>query len=314
MAATLRSKSALIDESTGLYKDNTAGDISAQDLRDGIYSIYQPQGICGGRLTTESGVGVSTSDRTSQGTVYLTPHVHNLIGLHDGTSWTLHTFSEASLSVSTSTSGLPYDVFAYNNSGTVAIEKLAWTNGTTRATGLTTQDGVYVKSGDTTRLYVGTFYTTSTTTTEDSATKRFVWNNYNRVQRPFTRTESTVSWTYNTASFRQFNNSGSNQVECVVGIAHAHIELFFGCYGVLNTSGGVLASIGIGRDATNANIGARPEGSLFTANAYQNLTCHYNGYVPLGYHYYSMIELGAGSGTTTFYGNSRSGMLGSVEA
>lgn len=271
-------------------------------------------GICQGRLTLESGVAVSTSDQTGKTNVYFTPYNGNKVAVYDGTRWKLYTFSELTLALGTLTSGLPYDVFLYDNSGTLTLESLAWTNGTTRATALTTQDGVYVKSGATTRLYLGTFYTTATTTTEDSATKRYVWNNFNRVARQLARTESTVSWTYSTAAYRQFNNSSSNQVECVVGLAESEIRLQFGVYGVVNTSAGVWSGVGIGRDSTTANIGSRPEGSLFSANIYQNLIANYCEIVPLGRHYYAMLENAAGAGTTTWYGNNFSGMLGSVIA
>jgi hypothetical protein len=73
--------------------------------------------------------------------------------------------------------------------------EVAWTNDTTRATDLALQDGVLVKSGDATRRYMGTFYTTSTTQTESSYAKRLVWNMYNR--RPYHdfRRDNSDSWT-----------------------------------------------------------------------------------------------------------------------
>jgi hypothetical protein len=66
------------------------------------------------RLTTESGVSVSTSDRTAQSIIYLTPHVGNQIALWDGSAWQLRSTTEASLTLSGLTSGRNYDVFAYN--------------------------------------------------------------------------------------------------------------------------------------------------------------------------------------------------------
>ncbi|MBK8108690.1 MAG: hypothetical protein IPK42_24900, partial [Betaproteobacteria bacterium] len=138
----------------------------------------------GGRLTTESGVPVSTSDRTAQSTLYYTPYVHNIINLWDGSQWKPITFTEHTVTggaLSGLTSGKPYDVFAYLSSGALATELLVWTNDTTRATAVTLQDGRYCKSGDKTRLLLGTIYTTGTTTTEDSVANRYVWNIYNKV-------------------------------------------------------------------------------------------------------------------------------------
>lgn len=49
MADTIRSTDDLLNASTGLFKDNTAGDISAQDLRDFVLSAYRPPSVpfCG---------------------------------------------------------------------------------------------------------------------------------------------------------------------------------------------------------------------------------------------------------------------------
>jgi hypothetical protein len=40
------------------------------------------------------------------------------------------------------TTGKPFDIFGYDNSGSLAIESLVWTNDTVRATALTLQDGI----------------------------------------------------------------------------------------------------------------------------------------------------------------------------
>ena len=44
------------------------------------------------------------------------------------------------LALGTLTSGKPYDVFGYISGGALALELLAWTNDTTRATAVTLQD------------------------------------------------------------------------------------------------------------------------------------------------------------------------------
>ena len=129
--------------------------------------------IPGGRLTLTSGTPVTTSDVTGATSIYYTPYISNVISLWTGYRWQPIEFSEYTLALGTLTSGKPYDVFAYLSSGVLALEMLAWTNDTTRATAITIQDGRYCKSGDKTRLYLGTFYTTATTTTEDSENNRY---------------------------------------------------------------------------------------------------------------------------------------------
>ncbi len=169
----------------------------------------------GGRLTTESGVPVSTSDRTAQSTLYYTPYVHNIINLWDGSQWKPITFAEHTVTggtLSGLTSGKPYDVFAYLSSGALATELLVWTNDTTRATAVTLQDGRYCKSGDKTRLLLGTIYTTGTTTTEDSARNRLVCNVYNVARRAVAWDSGNSSKSYTTAAYQSWNNSATDSL------------------------------------------------------------------------------------------------------
>lgn len=70
MADTIRSTSEFLHASTGLFKDNTSGEISAQDLRDFVLSAYRPQMFAGGRLTLESGVPISSSDQNAKSILY----------------------------------------------------------------------------------------------------------------------------------------------------------------------------------------------------------------------------------------------------
>jgi hypothetical protein len=174
--------------------------------------------VCNGRLTTESGVPVSTADRTAQGTLYFTPYEGNQIGLYTGSAWETLTFTEKSLAL-TVTSGKNYDVFAYNNAGTLALELSAeWTNDSTRADALTTQDGVIVKSGALTRRWLGTIRASGSNVTEDSLVKQFVWNAYNQVHKAVIKTGGTAH-SYNSGTIRGFNNDSSTLVEFILGAA-----------------------------------------------------------------------------------------------
>lgn len=259
-------------------------------------------GLCQGRLTLTSGTPVTTSDVTGAGTIYFTPFRGNQISLYDGATWETHTFTERSLALSL-TSANTYDVFIYDNAGTLTLETLIWTNPTTRATALVFQDGIYVKSSDTTRRYLGTIYASGSNTTEDSVLKRFVWNYYNRLPRKLRMIDTTDSWAYNTATFRSWNNSASNRVEAVTGVSEEMIYLcFVGFVSVLSSSGGIL---GIGVDSTSTNSS---EPNTFALNASASavqmpLQAIYNTIPTVGYHYYQALERGNGTVTTTFYGD-----------
>jgi hypothetical protein len=329
MADTARSQADLI----ALTPDNTSGDVSNQDLRDMLTSMYQPQGICDGRLTLESGVPVSASDRTGANaqTVYFTPFRGNRVGLYDGTSWKQWAFAELSLALGTLTNGANYDVFLYDSSGTLTL-KLgpAWSSDTSRGTGagtteLDTQDGVYVNKvsitsgpGAKAGRYLGTIRTASTTATEDSAAKRFVWSAQNRVARSLLVTEATSSWTYATASYRQARAQAANQVAVVVGLAGASL-LDLVLHQVAASTNAEMAG-GIGEDGTSAPVTecvGRYLGQTSGTVIFQAASS-LRKYPALGYHYYPWLENALSAITVTFYGAPssavRSGLAGSIEA
>ena len=281
-------------------------------------------GTCNGRLTTESGVPVSTSDRTSQGTLYFTPYNGNCISIYDGSRWKLYSFTERSLAL-TMTSGKNYDVFIYDNNGALTLElSSAWTNDTTRAESLTLLDGVYVKTTNTSRRYLGTIRASGSNVTEDSGGgstsqtggKRFVWNMYNRVRRPISVFDGTNSWSYSTASYRQANNASGNKVEVVNGAAESLINLQV--LALVNNTAALNTKVGIGEDAVNAQAtGAYWAAGIPTANGFANPTAALSKTVALGYHYYAWLEYGSGSGTQTWYGDNagpeKLGLFGNID-
>ena len=184
----------------------------------------------GGRLTTATGESVRSESGSAQSdTLYYTPHLHKAIPLYDGTGWKIHTTAEISITNSGLSADTNYDVFAYDNSGTVTLELLAWTNATTRATALTTQDGLYVKSGATTRLYLGTirtddagyFYYSKIATTgvvSPNHAKLYVWNLYNQVPTTVGYYDRTNSWTYGSSTWRQLNADTDHKIALVQGL------------------------------------------------------------------------------------------------
>lgn len=255
------------------------------------------------RLSLTTATCVTTADVTGGASIFLTPCTGNRLTLFDSTGRaTTYTTAELTLAVPAST-GTIYDVFAFANSGVPTLEALAWTNSTTRATALVKTSGRYTKSGDSTRLYVGSFRTTNSVsgTTEDSAAKRYVWNYYHRVQRLLQRQESTATWTYTTATYRQANASAANQVEIVIGVAEEIIDLqVIGA--VSNTSANVTALVAIGEDSTTASVGF--PGSLLVQVATQAVwtTAFLKKYPAAGYHLYAWLEFSAATGTSTWFG------------
>ncbi len=262
------------------------------------------RGICQGRLTTETAVPISTSDRTAQSTLYWTPMDAGFIAGYDGTRWFVKKQAELSLALSGLTSGKNYDVFYDYNAGTPAIALgPAWTNDTTRATGLTTQDGIQVLSGTTSKRFLGTIRTTSTTTTEDSGGytgttqvggKRFVWNYYNRVIRPIKVIDLTDSWAYTTDTIRQANGATGNKVEYVTGDATIMVEATVCASAALASNSANGGKAGVGLDSTSTFAGL--VGQIYNSSGSTlalPIVSTYRGNPGLGYHFLSWNEKGA---------------------
>lgn len=210
---------------------------------------------------------------------------------------------------------------AYESGGTfyqVKTELLAWTSDTARATALTTQNGIYVKTGALDRRYLGTFRTTSTTTTEDSNAKRFVWNMYNRERRKLRVTDATNSWNYTTATLRQANNSTANQVEVVIGVAGQTVDLLASA---LSLNASVCNRFtGIGVNSTTVNSADCIGIAGLDSGAQCQGTAKMKHYPAVGYSYYAWLEASSAVGTSTWTGDNGdatlflSGMVGDLWA
>lgn len=91
-------------------------------------------GICNGRLTLTTAVAVTTSDVTGATTIYFTPYLGARISIYDGTRWKLYALSEVNLAVGTLVNAQGYDVYIYDNSGTLTLEFAEWANATITCT------------------------------------------------------------------------------------------------------------------------------------------------------------------------------------
>lgn len=274
----------------------------------GSSSTSSTPSTSGGRLTLTSGTPVTTSDVVAATTIYFTPYTSDRISLYDGSNWSDISFSEISTSLSGLAANTNYDIFCYSNSGAATLEILAWTNSTTRATTLTRQNGVLVKSGVATRKYVGTFRTTDTIgQTEDSVAKRFLWNYYNQEEKAVYYAATGTTWTYATNTYRQANNDVNFEIFLLTGqsqIINATYSCGFDC------PSGAYADIGWGVDSITTPIqvfgsGANP-GASSTSRAFISLPLNY--LLSEGFHYIAPLEKAA-AGTLSFY-SAQSGIKG----
>jgi hypothetical protein len=261
--------------------------------------------LCNVRLTLTSGAPVTASDVTAATVVYVSPYRGNRCATYDGSAWNITTFTELSISLGADAANTNYDVFFYVSSSVATVERVAWTNDTTRATALVKQDGVYVKSGSTTKRYLGTYRTTGTVgQCEDSKAKRFTWNYYNRVRKDVRAVDATDTWTYTTDTWRQVRASTANQVAVVVGVAEDTIDLTAMSLAA-NTNAGVILYAGIGVNATTApsTAGQPARVDAPAANAVVVVPAALLTVPNEGYTFYAWLERSAATGTTTWLGD-----------
>lgn len=304
-------------------------EISAPSLADIFYIVGDPAGTpasdkisgmrlaglliaqqCQGRLTTESGVPVSTGSRTAQGTLYWTPSTpqgiataSGLVGFYDGTRYVVKSLTQLSLSL-TVTSGKNYDVFLDYNSGTPQLAlSAAWTNDTTRADALAMQGPFVVKSGSATLRWVGTIRASGTNVTADSFTQRFVANAYNAVVRAASKSVSSTH-SYASSTYRYWGNNSANIIEFILAnpVTTATILLT----AAAETASSLTADFQVAPqlDWTNGLTG---EYNIYISNPAAVADLVYRGStstrmeIGLGYHYIAAIEGTPSSTSATYY-------------
>jgi hypothetical protein len=270
------------------------------------------------RLTPTSGVPVQTGDANAVTTLYMTHYNGNQIALYNGSRWDVRRTAEISISLASATAGLGYDVFCYDNSGTPTLELTAWTNSTTRATALVYQNGVLVKSGATTRRYLGSFYchtngqTASSLTNTGATTGRYIFNYYNRVLLRMQRFESTASWAYNTSAYRQANGSTVNQLNFFVGVVEDAVVC--SQTGITNiNAANAGAGIAIGLNSTTSPLNgsvAFLNSQIINYASYGSSTV--NATPNLGLNYLSWMEYGFSGGCTFFGSTYSNGINGAI--
>lgn len=279
------------------------------------------------RLSLTTAVPVTVSDVTAATTLYMTPDKGNGIVSFDGTYWDVVAQAELSMALSSDSghagyhqSGKLFDVFYFDDAGTKRIGTgPAWTNDTTRSSGITRLNGVYVNtssmtvrfgsaSGNTVTLaanrgtYLGTIYCTANGQTEDSAAKRMVWNAYNRRHRYMQVLPTVDTYTYTTDTIRQMNKDVANRIAFVRGLDEDAVSAR-GLQFFSNSSAGVYAVSGIGRDSTTTMSGKKAVAYMTAPSSISPLPSEYNGLPGLGYHYLSLNEYSQAGGTATWYGD-----------
>jgi hypothetical protein len=270
--------------------------------------------------------------------VFYTPYVGNRIPLLTESLFCERTFAELTLALDSNSgntgyqqSGKNFDLFVYNDAGTLRLcTGPAWTNDITRSAALTRLRGLWVNNAsitlkyDTTSatisaaansaLYVGTMRASANGQTEMSLgapaaaaggtnNKLYLWNTYQRVPTSATNRDSTDTWAYTLAVWREKNGSLSNAVNYVSGLAEGAVTAQSSAVSSSDTAGTARYN-GVGLNASNAIASGSIPGYVDTqaARVAQGIA-RYEASVALGFSTLFEIEYSVAAGTSTWRGD-----------
>lgn len=131
----------------------------------------------------------------------------------------------------------------------------------------------------------------------------FVWNAYNQVRVATTVSDNTVSWNYTSATVRASDNSATNRVNFLTGLAQGGIEASAGTLIRSAAALNAFGQIGLALNSTTVfDVAARANSNAVAS--IDNDVKAMKGYgAQLGANFISMNEAGDGTNATTFFGN-----------
>lgn len=268
----------------------------------------------GCRLTLQAGAPAPASV-TAATTLHFVPYKSQFVTLDTSSGLVTDSVGTGiSISLSGLTAGKVYDVFAYDNAGTPTLSLLAWTNTTTRATGLAydSNGGFLIESGTSTNRYLGSIYISATGQSEDTYGDRALYNYDNRIPRSIQATIPTASWAYSSSTIRAADGNttnGQGRISFLSGV----VEDVASCrYSAQIVGGsGAVPTIGVGFNGLNFYGAA--SGGTTTSSEQWLFTASLTTLPGLGYNYFQATENSNGD-SVTFYGNAGTefGMAGFV--
>jgi hypothetical protein len=289
-----------------------------------------------GRCTLQTATPVMSTTSTSASVTYYTPYRGNRISLYNGSNLVMYEFDELSNVTTASVvgnagpaavvSGSNYDLFVWNNAGTLALTRgPAWTSDTARNLGLSQVKGVWLNGAAITNgpaISRGTYVCTERSASDSTINWKLgsaasgggfaslgVWNAQNRVLVNTVVQDATSSWTTTSAWYRAVNGSNNNRASFVVGQVFEGVTAQYQTQVKNGTS--TIAGIAIGLDSiTTRASAANTSYPTQTTQVFGPAVSTYAGYPGLGFHYFQALEgILSGASAGTFSGNEGSAQL-----
>lgn len=258
--------------------------------------------------------------------VHMVPYTGNTISLYNGSSWDYVKSNGALYTLAGRTVGLPFNVFAYNNAGTLALEVVNWSSPTDQT--MEQQNGVWCKTGDHTRRWVGTCCPTIVSSSynwvvnsniqTDGAAEIGLWNVDNRAPVSWQVIDKSLGWAYTSTSWRAARGQPNARFIFVAGTAYETAVTASLLAHSSNTAAGVQRKVAIGLNSNAlpafGETGYSTWGTASAAaGAIVQHSAHFSGSAPLGLSSMYWLESSAATGSTSWYGNNtdiQSGMTG----
>ena len=287
-----------------------------------------------GRLTLTTATPIMSTSTVGT-TIYYTPYVGDKIPTYNGSStWTMRTFTEEALILHATPHLIDtnYDLYmVWDGTELVLCTGTAWTNGTTRATGLTMQNGIWLNTsaqpmkkssnGDVvaaagnvpalTATYVGTVRMSAAATTRmdfaiaavanGNFPKLFLWNAYNRVKAYAIERDGAGNHAYTAEAWRLHSNNTNCRLHFVVGQTTGFEATYYQF--AYNPTAGAWMRIGIAYDSDKVrDVDGTTGGCYSTASMVGHMVAALNKYATAGYHYIAPLVAGTATGTSYYYG------------
>lgn len=266
-------------------------------------------GVCNGRLDLQPNT-ISTENISGASNLYLNPYEGNKIGIYDEgeAAFKIMSFPVVTIPLNGLPANMNHDVFAYDDGGNVALQLIPWTSLTVRASELLMIGGVWTLSTNPSRRYIGTIRTTSAGQSEDSSSRRFLWNCHNRKLKIISALETASSWAGVAGGWRMANGSGTVGVgrsEMVFGLAEDLIRAIH--IGIVRATAITENGVGIALNNTTTNAAEIAGEQIPAGNIGEQTTAVFRGFPRIGYNYLQRLEFGQTA--SNWIGNNNPGIL-----